>query len=251
MSTRNSSLVSWLVNKADGVITGTARRTLLVVPSASPAMGLRPGFLEQPKIRVLTCGADGEAWALAANQQPGLIIQDLDGTEDASFDLCQRFKTSPETRATPLIVIAPSEVQSRIRLASPDAILDRPIVQSEYFDAVSRYIALPQRRYDRHAINLRFSFVIRGRFRQAFSRNLSPYGALLKTDTVLTEGVRIEVDFQLPGDPEPIRCGAIVRRAIPYEPHVQQLAGMAIEFVGIRDADMRRLEAFIERHQQR
>jgi CheY-like chemotaxis protein len=251
MGPQDTPIVGWLVQKADEVIWGRGHHKLLVVPAGDPARGLQPCFLQQPNLRILSSGDEVEAWQIAVREQPNLIIHDLDGVDVERLDLCRRFKSEPETRSTPMIVIVDPAAREEATQVGADAIIDRPIVQSEYFEAVCRFVPLPRRRQVRHAINVRFSYVVRGRFRQAFSRDLSVYGAFLKTDVVVPEGSHIKVDFHIPGETDEIHCGAVVRRSLPYRPQAQQLAGMAIEFEGIRERDLRRLERFIKRHFQR
>jgi len=249
MGARNTALVSWLAQKAVAIRGNRGEHRVLVVPGNRPARGLHPCFLRQPHLRVLPGVCAAEAFDIAARDRPQLIIHDVDELDGGRIELCRRFKQAPETNRTPLIVIAAPEVRDDAEQTGADVVIDRPIVQSEYFDAVRRFVPLPRRRQDRYPINLRFSYIVRGRFRQAFSRDVSLYGAFLKTDAVLPEGAHIEVDFHLPGDGEEIRCGAVVRRSLPYRPQEQQLAGMAIEFEGIGESELRRLEQFIRRHQ--
>jgi CheY-like chemotaxis protein len=244
-----SPLVAWLARKADAARNGREEHTLLLVPGRRPARGLRPRFLQHPGLQLLPDVSAEAAWEVAARRQPRLIIQDLDGPYPDLLELCRRFKSADSTRGLPLIVIAAAEVRDVAVEAGAEAVLDRPIVQCDYFDAVRRYVPLPRRRHTRYPANLRFSYEVDGRLRQVFSRDISLYGAFLKTDAVLPEGTHIEIGFRLPGAGGEVRCGARVRRSLPYRPQSQQLAGMAIEFEGVEESDLRRLESFIGRQQ--
>jgi len=244
-----SPLVAWLVRKADEARGGGEEHLLLVVPGRRPARGLRPCFLQHAGLRLLPDVSAEAAWEVAARRQPRLIIQDLDDAYPAGLELCRRFKSAEATRSLPLIVIAAPEARQEALKSGAETVLDRPIIQGDYFEAVRRYVPLPRRRHTRYAVNIRFSYEVDGRLRQVFSRDISLYGAFLKTDAVLQEGTHLRVGFHLPGMGAEIRCGALVRRSLPHGTAGNPFAGMAIEFEGIADGELRRLEEFIERQQ--
>jgi hypothetical protein len=100
-------------------------------------------------------------------------------------------------------------------------------------------------------VNLRFSYRVADGWGQAFSRDVSVNGAFLKTDRILPLGTRIEVQFRLPGVWEEIRCHGVVRNTLVSDGHAAQLGGFGIEFEGMRETDVERLELFIERHVRR
>ena len=94
-------------------------------------------------------------------------------------------------------------------------------------------------------INLRFCYDVGDESGQAFTRDLSEFGAFVKTDRVFTPDTRMEVRFSIPGTAEPIRCRATVRRSIPMGHCPRQLAGFAVVFEEMSDADRERLAAFV------
>ena len=101
-------------------------------------------------------------------------------------------------------MVAESDTEPDAIEAGADAVVHAPIVPGQYFEAVSRFFRLPKRRTLRHQINLRFLYELDGRQAQAFTRDLSTYGAFIKTDHAPSPGSSIAVRFQIPGQSEPI-----------------------------------------------
>jgi uncharacterized protein (TIGR02266 family) len=96
-------------------------------------------------------------------------------------------------------------------------------------------------------MNLRFTCHVEGRALQAFSRDISMNGAFLKTDRNVMQGTHLRVEFALPGQQDEIGCGARVRNVVPPGSARGHTSGVGIEFEGIRDQDLQRLEDYIGR----
>lgn len=116
---------------------------------------------------------------------------------------------------------------------------------AELLQAVRRIAPMRPRRYPRARVNIRFEIAYRGRKGQAFSRDLSPGGAFLRTDRAPEIGSTIELRFRLPGDPTPMACDGVVRSGTPGIAAGFGLTGFGVEFRGLPDADRERLERFV------
>src|SRR5271163_4727759 len=68
--------------------------------------------------------------------------------------------------------------------------------------------------------------------------NISAGGMLVKTGKTLEEGTPLRLEFQLPGDANPIQATAVVQ-------HVSPDAFMGIRFLDLSEADLRRIEAYV------
>ncbi|MDH3628005.1 MAG: PilZ domain-containing protein [Acidobacteriota bacterium] len=228
---------------------GRPKSTVMIVANQASTPSLRPGFLDEARLQMVDLDAD--CLQVAREARPGLIIEDVDADDtQRCLDLCQQLKTDPQTRGIPLVAVAFQGSEQQAREARADVVLRKPIVQSEYFDTICRYVRMPRRRENRHQINLRFQFEHDGRRGQAFSRDLSPYGAYLKTDfgvDVGEGGTTIRLHFRLPGDSREIHCLGDLRRAVPYRPGDAATAGFAVEFVKMDPRDLARMRAFLER----
>jgi hypothetical protein len=220
--------------------------TVLIVPGGSAADGLYSGFLlDHEQIQVLTRRDSQQAWEVARADSPELIVIDLAGG-DSHVELAQKIKQDPATASVPLVLIVPAESIDSAAGLDAEALLGSPFEQADYFQAIARFLPLPQRRESRHCVNLRFRYVQGASTGQAFSRDLSAFGAFLKTDRILVPGTRIEVQFQLPGHPDEIHCGAVVHRAARFEGDSHRSSGFAVEFADIEPSDRERLRRFIE-----
>ncbi|HXV77034.1 MAG TPA: PilZ domain-containing protein [Candidatus Polarisedimenticolaceae bacterium] len=221
---------------------------VLIVARDPAAAGLSPAFLQHSGIDLHHVAGGSAALDAARRELPRLIVQQVDAPPDEAIALARGLKNDPHTAAIPLIAVADERLGDELTAAGVDAIVNRPLVLREYWDAVRRFVHLPRRRALRESINLRFTYVESERRSQAFSRDLSPYGAFLKTDQHVSVGARITVRFNLPGDPVAIECSAIVRGTCYADAHT---AGFAIEFEGMAETDVARLERFVDRSQQR
>jgi CheY-like chemotaxis protein len=230
---------------------GRRRRKIVIVAQPGCETGLHAAFLDQPDIQLMTTPPGEGARTLARAQHPRLIVQDVGDRHEDSLDLMRHFKCDRATRSVPIIAVAEEKHQPGLREAGADTVLVKPLVQRAYWEAVSHFIRLPRRRDLRQIVNLRFTYEFEDHLWQAFSRDLSMYGAFLKTDHLLPQGARVRVGFTLPGEADPLRCDAFVRRSAPPDSHDPQTAGFAVEFDGLAARDAARLEAFVKRHLRR
>jgi CheY-like chemotaxis protein len=228
-----------------------AGRTVLIVAENPTGPVLDSAFLRQPDIRLLTTYPDAEGLAIARRERPSLIIEDLQAPDHVGLAFCRELREHPATRTIPLILVTSPELRQQARAARADALLDKPVVKREFFNAVQRFVSLPKRRAKRVTINLRFSYVVNGHSGQAFSRDLSVSGAFLKTDRLLPLGTPIQLRFRLPGAWEELECGGVVRSTSRCDTHAGQLSGVGVEFEGLAPADSELLETFVERQLRR
>jgi CheY-like chemotaxis protein len=194
---------------------GRIQHRVLIVSDPDLLPVITPNFLKASHIRILTSTGDQPAFDLAVRQRPRLIIEDLTCGDDARIRLCRQLKSHPSTRSIPLIGIA-----------GPDQAARQPV-------------------------NLRFRYRIGDEAGQAFTRDLSEFGAFVKTDRVLAPDTRMSVCFCIPGRPEEIRCRAVVRRSVPMTTCPRQLAGFAIVFEEMNEKDRDCLSRFVNDRQPR
>jgi uncharacterized protein (TIGR02266 family) len=187
---------------------------------------------------------------LARRERPCLIIEDVPTACETSLRFCRDLRAHPTTRSIPLILVTAPEARDRAREAHADAMLEKPVVRRELFDAVKRFVTLPRRRTLRLATNLRFSFHVDDHVGQAFSRDISTSGVFLKTDRIAPLGTRVELRFRVPGAWEDLCCHAVVRNTVQAD-QAGHRGGMGLEFEDLSDHDRELLETFIDRHVDR
>jgi CheY-like chemotaxis protein len=221
-------------------------RSILLVSGERPSPGLCPGFLHGAGLRLTQAIADPDVLELARRGAFDLIILDLPTPPDVGLALCQSLKNDVATRTTPVVVVAAAEAARSARGVGVEATVGRPIVAREYHDAVGRFVRLPKRRLQRRLVNLRVSYRSDTDSGQAFTRDLSVYGAFLKTDLFPPIGTELRVAFTIPGETQPVRCQAVVRRSASIDDGRVSTPGFAIEFCGMDEADVERLGWFLE-----
>jgi len=225
------------------------RSTVLIVADRHPATDLNTQFLQHSDLRLVTCSVESGVMSAVRRECPQLIIEDLSGAA-MSGCVCGRLKSDPATEEIPVILVAPLERMPEARETGADELLCKPLVPTAFYQAVRRFVPLPQRKQLRHSVNLRFTFELEGRTVQSFSRDISLSGAFLKTDRTALPGTHLDLCFALPGDRNSIRCGGRVRR-IDTPSTALRDRGIGIEFERIHDDDLERLEAYITRSQYR
>ena len=227
-------------------------KKVLIVSEKSREPTLDSAFLHQPNIRLLSSFPDADGLKLARKQRPALIVEHLCSQDVQGLDFCRDLRAHPRTRLIPLIVVAESELHSRIAAIRAEALLAEPLDRREYFDAVRRFVPMPERSSPRATVNLRFSYKFDERNAQAFSRDISLSGAFIRSDCSIPLGTRLNVEFSLPGSRGPVCCSAIVRSG-PLRDEGFGPGGFGIEFDDLQYDDAERLELFIEccnRHQR-
>lgn len=224
-----------------------SRHKVLIVSEKTREPTLDRAFLHQPNIRLLSSYPDADGLKLARRKRPDLIVEHLGSREGQELEFCHDLRADPRTCGIPLIVVAESELHSRIAAIRAEVLLKKPLDRREYFDAVRRFLPMPERSSTRAPVNLRFRYRMEGRNAQAFSRDISLSGAFIKSDSPVSLGTRLDVEFSIPGTWEPVRCVAVVRSG-PTRDEGFGPAGFGVEFEEMTDEDAERLEHFIESH---
>jgi CheY-like chemotaxis protein len=223
-------------------------RSVLIVSESPADPLLNSAFLRQPEIRLISTFPDDEGLALVRQERPCLIIEDLEEPDHLGLAFYRELRVDPVTRSIPVILVTPAGLSEETKGGRVDAVLRKPLSRRDLFNAVRRFVPLPRRRGRRLVVNLRFIYEIDGHVSQAFSRDLSPGGAFLKTDRVPPLGTRLSLRFQVPGVWEELHCRAVVRSTSHADPHGGQLSGFGVEFEGLSEGALEQISAFIERH---
>lgn len=228
-----------------------ASHSILIHSEGDRHPGINTAFLRQPNIRMVTCNGEVNLLDAVRRAGPDLVIEVLDPDGGDVDPLCSSLKADALTRTIPVILVAPIERRSQAGLARPDELLVKPLVPRELFEAVNRFVPLPMRRGLRYDVNLRFGIEYDGRSMQVFTRNVSLNGAFIKTDREIPVGTHLRLRFSLPGQMKEIRCGAIARQSVGDNPAPRHTRGVGVEFEGISDDDLERLETYINSHARR
>jgi len=107
-------------------------------------------------------------------------------------------------------------------------------------------MGLEQRRHPRHVLHVRFTGRGQGGLGELHfhGADLSVGGSFLQSDLLLEQGERLQLVFQVPGVPRPMRCDATVAWVRRF-PEARQPGGMGVEFVQMPEADRLMLAEYL------
>lgn len=121
-----------------------AAKTILVVEDNELNMKLFHDLLEVQGYRILQTGDGNEAFRIAKESQPDLILMDIQLPEKSGLDVTRELKAEPTTRTIPVIAVtafAMRDDEERIRAAGCDDYLAKPISVTEFLEKVKRVLA--------------------------------------------------------------------------------------------------------------
>lgn len=121
------------------------RRKILVVDDTEPNLRLLRALLAGAGYDVVTAQCGAEGIAAAARENPDLILLDIMMPDLTGFDVCQRLRTSAETRHTPIVFLtALHEMEDHMRAidVGGDDVLTKPINKLELLLRVKSLLRL-------------------------------------------------------------------------------------------------------------
>jgi two-component system, cell cycle response regulator DivK len=114
--------------------------TILVVDDEADIRAFLTAVLEKEGHRVVTAPDGRQALRIAEEEQPDLIILDLQMPEATGTDFYRRLTKDEALRNTPIIVV--SGVPGRhLAVTRPFAVFEKPIVPDEFAATVERALA--------------------------------------------------------------------------------------------------------------
>jgi two-component system cell cycle response regulator DivK len=127
----------------DTVMNG-AVKTILVVEDNELNMKLFHDLLEVQGYRILQTDNGDGAFAIAKENQPDLILMDIQLPQKSGLDVTREIKSEPSTQHIPIIAVtafAMKDDEERIRAAGCDDYLAKPISVTEFLEKVKRVFA--------------------------------------------------------------------------------------------------------------
>ncbi|MEO1658309.1 MAG: response regulator [Pseudomonadota bacterium] len=121
----------------------TAAKTVLVVEDNELNMKLFNDLLEVQGYTILQAGNGDDAYRLAIDHAPDLILMDIQLPERSGTEVARQMKSEPKLAETPIIAItafAMKDDEERIRAAGCDDYLAKPISVTEFLEKVKRYL---------------------------------------------------------------------------------------------------------------
>ena len=109
---------------------GRSEATVLLVDDEPMVLAMLEDFLTVNGLRVLTAQEGAEAFRMAREESPDVIILDVMMPGMDGYEVCQRLKADPSTRETPVIlhtILKGLEVEVRGRAAGADFVVHKPM----------------------------------------------------------------------------------------------------------------------------
>ncbi len=218
----------------------------MLVEEARPYLELQRTFLARHDVAILEARGDSTAVERVRIERPRVAVIDIQAPDRVGLSICREIKDDPVARLVPVVVLIDPGDAGAAEAAGADGVVQKPIRMREFLDTVRQFVHLKERRSPRVQANLRFIYRWDDQTGQAFSREISAYGAFLKTDRQVPEGAVLELRFHLPGEGDEICCRGVVRRRHGLEAPLASGPGLGVEFEDVEPNDQLRFQHFVD-----
>lgn len=222
-------------------------RTILLVDEMEWFRELGTLFLA-PSGRVLATGSAREAFQIAREEHPDVIITDLDMPDRDGADLCFAIRRDPILAYTPVVIVIGSERSedhARAIRAGASDILGKPLSRESLLESVRRLtnFETPQGR-PRVRVAAPVRLEIDGSETWGTLSNLSRGGAFIEVPGSLPVGREISLEFQIPGSVRTVKPTAQVVWSRPSRttPHA---IGHGLRFIAVDKSSIGALDDFV------
>jgi len=218
--------------------------TILVVDDVPLFRELEALFLARCG-RVITAASGHEALAVAGRERPAVIVLDAHLPDLSGEEVCRRLKLPHPAFESPIVVVtgsgAAEEHAAAIR-AGADDVLAKPLSRMALVETVQRFTRFPEPR-GLPRVTLETSVHIRAANAEAWGtvRNLSRGGMFVECEADLGSD-ELDLEFRLPGSPEPLRPSA---RVIWRRPANGARLGLGVRFLELDAPAARVLDAYV------
>jgi len=174
--------------------------TVLLVDDSGLFRAVAEGIERKTHCRVLRAGNGTDAIAAARREKPDLVFLDAEMSGMTGVDVCRVMKADSHLGHTPVVVIAPAELEQAARRAGADQLIGRPLDESAIFDTIRKYLQLSPRDAARAAVGWAVTFWRDGAQHEGTLRDLSRGGFFIRTVVRQPVGARLEISFDVPGE---------------------------------------------------
>jgi hypothetical protein len=195
--------------------------------------------------RVLALHPEHTFEAVRSAKPHMVILGETEGGDTCA--LLRRLRTNPETRAVSLAVISrnpPTQnEEAELRRAGANVVLFGEMVPEMSEESIDQLLDVPLRR----ELKVPVRFVVWSHVgpdnppQEGRSLNVSVRGLLLKTPEPVVIGSKLELEFSLPGDPQPVRAVGKAVREHPWGEGTQ----IGVEFLILRDTARDRIRTYV------
>ncbi len=216
---------------------------VLFVEDSDFYLHFRRGFFTRIGCQILNARSAAQALETIAEEEPDLVVVSLRLPDASGADLCRRLVRELAGRAPRRILVSDADEPDPGDRAWDDRVV-RPIDPDDLMSRISKILQVPQRISPRLAVQLEVAYGSSRDRLNGVCQNLSEDGMLIEADAPLATGIRLDLQFTLPGESQPAHVSAEVIR------HVR-LAGGRGHRLGVRFLDLdpslkEKIRGFIE-----
>ncbi len=215
---------------------------ILIVDDSKFFIQLEKQFLRNTPATVLTADSAKEALLLAEEHRPSLVFMDVDMPEMNGFDCCRAFKSNPELRKIPIVLIGgedPAVSETKARACGAEDYLPKPLDRRLFLAAGHRFLVSIDRREPRRDCQIIVDYTCRGRRLMGRCIDISSGGMFLESQPTAQSGESLLLKFCLPDEKKTSvevkgriawvnAKGSIIKEGFPL--------GYGVEFVDIADS---------------
>jgi uncharacterized protein (TIGR02266 family) len=218
---------------------------ILLVDDARRFVELLKTYLKRTTCRVVTARTLPEALRACRQEPPDLVfIDSAVGAEDG-IGVTRALKGDPLLRGVPVVLVSERDRRAECLGAGCDDVLTKPVAQEDFLDLVRRFVPLLERQESRIPASLRVEFTAHAASYSAYTKDLSPHGAFLKTVRPFAVGTRLRLLIHLPRGRPPLALEGEVRRVVGAGTGGHLLPGVGVRFLDLSSEDLRLLQEFI------
>jgi len=214
---------------------------ILIVDDSKFFIEMEKHFLRNTPATVLPADSAREALLLAREHRPSLVYMDVDMPEMNGFDCCRAFKSDPNLREIPVVLIGgddPATDEAKARTSGAEDYLPKPLDRRLFLASGHRFLVSIDQREPRRSCQIIVDYTFRGRRMLGRCIDISSGGMFLESQPTAQSGESLLLKFCLHDEKKtPVEVhgriawangkGSIIKEGFPL--------GYGVEFVHISD----------------
>jgi CheY-like chemotaxis protein len=219
--------------------------TVLIADDLKFFLEIEKSYLVRAGFEVIAVESGEKAVELAVQQQPQLIMLDLEMPGMDGATACAEIRKDAAMAATPIIIMSASgsqKVRARCLKAGCTEFVIKPENPEDLLGIVARVLTVKQRGAERITVVFNVTGSAGEHEVVGRARNLSATGLLLETSTPLKVGASLELKFFLPKTKSSLDLKGEVMRVLKGADETLEIG---IRFVDLSQSDQEQLQEYV------